>query len=369
MNPSLVPTAIVDKNGKKTVVHKKLAGTKPASNALAGAAPKLSSPAKKRAPKPYKPSSKQLFRDTMPQRLYQDKIDTKLLKAVKPNLGRKIGDSWQPVLKISDVEGYGVFSAVDTPQNALALLTAGIRTADEAHGFLIENNLKHIAREGNPVAQSALERRIPFPSFLDFDVNLANVEMSPETYLDTAEANGHFSLRKLPEIIKGIRDETIDLQDVKDVNVITIGRAETRFQIPSLLKGIKSGEKDFTAKQLRTALEKSMDATAENIMINMLQRYGGDVADSIGSTYVVKSIHELASKDRLSEDETQAACVYGDKFVRQAGHHYSLPYELFRAGVDLNFAVKVCKDSDDYTALEVIGLYNGIAAPLVDGWL
>lgn len=370
MNSSLIPTAIVDKNGKHTVVHKSLAGTNPASKALAGAAPKLDGSTKKRSPKPFAPSKKQLEQNGIVQRIYRSMVDPQLSGAVETSLGRELGGSWSPLIRITDVEGYGVISAVDTVQNALALMAAGIRSADEAYDFLTENNLEHIAREENPLIQGALERRISLVSFIDFDANFNGItEMTPEVHLDTAEAHSSPSLRELPEIVHGIRDETISLQDVKDVGITTLSKAETRFQIPEILKGIKAGTKNYTAKQLGNALKKSTDSMMEYTMIRMLQKYGGDVADSIKYPNVVSNMHDVGRKDGLSEDEMQAAAVYGDKFMQQTYLHHTYVYELFKAGVDVDFAVKAYQENNQLTTNEVIGLYNGAAAPLIDGWL
>jgi hypothetical protein len=370
MNSNLVPTAIVDKNGKNTVVHKSLAGSKPASKTLAGAAPTLGGSTKKRAKKPFTPTKKQVVTNTTFPKIYASMLDPKLIEVVEAKYGRGLNKVWQPPVKVTDVEGYGVISAVDSHQHALALMAMGIKTADDAHEFLSEHDLEHLTYEGYPLAQEAMERRIPLESFIDFEVNGAGPdELAPDVYLDTAEAFSHKPLRDVQEIILGVRAGTIKLQDVKDVGITTISKAETKYQLHELLEGINAGTRNYTAKQLGSVLGKCNEGVMEYTMIRMLQQYGGDVADSIKHPNVVRNMHSEGRKDKLSEDEMQAAAVYGDKFMQQAYMHYTFVYEMFRAGVDVDFAANAAKENPQLTSHEIIGLSKGAAAPLIDGWL
>lgn len=358
----LIPTPVVDKNGKLTTVHKKASGV-PSATKLGGIAPTLgSTPDKRPAAKEYKPTQAQLTVNGHGFSVYGNEIDNYLFEHLTHGAHTR-----QINLRVSDVDLYEALGNIKDTPNALACMMAkdGVPDAD----FLQELSLPHLENTDElrkETMRSALERRIPAKEFIDFERKYRGYKDDP-TFLDAAQTFSIPSFNKVKGLVDEVRRGTISFADLMTVGPKTINNLRRYNEdVISIMKKLGDGSANYTADQLREIFLKCGQNKEVNVMVDLIKKYGGEYATTIQDPSLA---HDITLACDWDKQEYKPAVTYADNFRKQTFRNHKQVYELFRAGVDLEFAVEHSQSFEANSVRQIIALHEGISKPVSGGWL
>jgi hypothetical protein len=365
---STVRTAIVDKNGKQTTVHKKPA-VATSNSRLMNAAPKLGAGT---TPKPYKPIKSQTERRVQNMSVSVRWIDDRIKVDTRHVNGAGRLDI---SCGMSDVAIYGVLSSVDSAHDAVALMQFGVASGDNAREALRRFGAEDLGADADRSAlvQAAFERRIPATEFIAFDQSYSHHCDDTEKYLDAAEAYASRTLREssysstAPHNL--ILAGRISFRDVKDVGIQNFSRAHCKGRLGQMVAELNEQDHPaYTAAQLGEVIKRSEGKrNHEEVGVKMLEKCGGEFVSTIRD---IGSAIEVAAKCIESgDDDWNSAIRYVEEFRVRRFRNLHEVYDLHKLGVDLEFAVEKSEEMDKYTVHEIAGMYAGVAPAMVDGWL
>lgn len=354
----LIPTPVVDKNGKLTTVHKKVSDV-PSVPTLGSVAPKLVDSVRPAQESSYKPTAQQLRQENRDFQVIPTRIDPGLYPTNRTRL----------TIKASDVELYEVFAFIKDSANALACMDNCGGMPDTV--FLDRFRLSHLVNtdpERVKMMRAALELRIPADSFAEFDMKFSAYNDMP-TYLDAAQAYAIPTLKKINGFVDEVRRGTVSMADVMEVGmkpITNIKRYSGDAKVIEIMQKLADGSANYTASEVKAIFNRCGRASAVHVMMALMERNGGEFAASIKSPDLAHDISLLCDGDGIDYAE---AVSYADKFRLRAFRNHRQVYNLFRAGVDLDFAVEHSAKVDEYSVQQIIALHEGIAKPVTGGWL
>lgn len=356
-----MPVVITDKNGKITTVRKRVGGSPAASTAIA--APSLTgTPASKS--RAFRPNKEQLKPENHSYPMNRSGIDPRFHQFL-PHGNRTMTLN----IKASDEEVYDALKKFSSVDDALCYLfvTKMGPPLSEAHMDEVESIASHDS-EREVLMRNAYERRIRSYNFVQFHRRYSSNSGGPGNYLDAAQTQSIPSLEKTIGLTHAVYNGKVSLDDVMEVGVQAV-RTGSRFDPDrhlSRLEKLKDGTADYTAKQLGTVLSKCKSVELAATMLKFLDEYGGDFASSIVDANQAYSVTLLCDGD----DEKRDAVEYANKFnLEGVFRNHKQIFDLYKAGVDVDFAIDRSRNFEEYSVQQIIALNAGIASPVTDGWL
>lgn len=359
---NLIPTPVVDKNGKLTTVRKK-ASVAPSASKLGGIAPTLGAPpAKPAEAKEYKPTQAQLKPEGHGFSVLGHEIDKYLYEHLTHGAHTR-----QLNIRASDVDLYTALGNVKDTPNALACMLAKDGVPDSA--FLQGLSLTHLENTDEhrkETVRGAMERRIPARDFIDFERKYRGYRDDP-TFLDAAQTFSIPSFNKVKGLVDEVRRGTVSFADLMTVGPKAVNNMR-RFNedVISIMKKLKDGTANYTADHLREILPKCTQNKEVNIMVDLINMYGGEYATTIKDPALA---HDITLACDYDKQEYKPAVTYADEFRSQTFRNHKQVYDMFRAGVDLDFAVEHSRSYEKYSVQQIIAMHEGIAKPITGGWL
>ena len=283
----------------------------------------------------------------------------------------------------NDIEFCDVLS-VTSPDNAVALMGAGIKNAAQAQEFLKKHRLGHLIKDYSWETGELLRRKIP--AFYYAEVCAKGMRSHvPDWNVDAAEAHSIKALRgwqyRPVPVSARVRDGAIQFEDIKAVGATRMVRSDPDGNATvKALVDMANGKNSLDAAGLRKLIEhffedpvKSKTTSREDVYA-MAKEFGADfVIDLYHVNYASGLFHELMRKRNLSDAREviafgDAICRYQSKLGYKMDTSYGKVISLYRGGVDTESAV------DGLTAgLEVNQIIaikeEGIAPGISSGWL
>lgn len=357
----LIPTQVVDKNGRTTTVHKK-ASVSPSGSKLGELAPSLGKAPRSKA---FTPTAQQLKSERNAFGVHAAKVD--------PGLHPLLPHGWNTTaitINASDVDLYAALGNIADTSNAIACFSVNDGVPDEV--FLREHKLSHLGNTDpsrTELIQAALERRIPAKEFAVFDLKFSAYSDMP-TYLDAAHAYSIPTLQKIPDFAHEVRRGNIKLDDVMTVGMKAIGTLKRSFgavKTREMLASLADGTANYTAEQLKAVFGRCRANSASFVAMQLIEEYGGEYAASISDFELAHNISMLWGHDQ--EGSLGDAVSYADRFRQKTFRNHKQVYDLYMAGVDLDFAVEHSRKLDAISTHQIIAMHEGITKPLTQGWL
>ena len=359
----LVPTPVVDKNGKLTTIHKK-ASAAPSASRLDSIAPTLGSTSTERSvAKEYKPTATQTTPFISGYPVRSREIDPALYPLLVHG-----ANTMHLNIKTNDVSLYETLSSFKDTTNALACLSVNNFKVPDA-AFLAEHHLNHLANtddEGRKrTMRSALERRIPAKEFIDFERRYETYKDLP-TYLDAAQTYSIPSFNKVKDLVDEVRRGSILFSDLMTVGPKPINKLRRYGDVIGMMTSLADGSADFTAEEMKSIFTKCTSYASVVAMTTLLEKYGGEYAASIEDPQLAHDTILLCDGDN---QEYKPALDYIVELRSKVFRNFKEVYELFRAGVDIDFAASQSKEFDKVPVRQIIALHEGISKPVSGGWL
>ena len=282
-----VPTLVVDKNGKTTTVHKRVDAQTKQSTLPAPSLP----PTAKKAQRG--PVAKQEAVTERKVSWTEATTDADLRRVC-------IAEGINTQVAYSDVEMYRLISVVKSARNAELLMSAGIKTPDEAIGFLKQMGLPHLIEDSSDRVAEAIERRIPVKTYMNNEV--LRVHHATEHLMDALEISSHKSVIHLRHaVVQG----DIKLSDIKAIGYKNVSMIDTSF-VKSLLKEVASGSSGITAKDIVAMRAVSYTDLLFNTRLKIAMRHGPEVAIATGGNVTVGLRMSHVLEDRGITDQDYA---------------------------------------------------------------
>lgn len=359
---SLIPTPVVDKNGKLTTVHKKPSAA-PSASKLAGVAPTLgASKSDAQVTKEYKPTQAQLKTQGHGFPVFSKQIENGLITHLTHGAFTSVVN-----LRASDVDIYAALANIKDTTNALACMFVKEGVPD--HEFLQTIGLPQLENTDDSrraMIQEALERRIPASSFIAFE-NRNKAYKNDPYFMDAAQTSSIASFEKVKNLVDEVRRGTVSFNDLMVVGPKAINNLR-RFNhdVVSMMQKLNDGSANYTAEQMRDIFMKCTQAHELDVMVQLTNKYGGEYATSIKDPSLA---HDITLACDFDGRDYKDAVTYADEFRQRTFRNHKQVYELFKAGVDLDFAVEQSRKVDENSVQRIIALHSGIAKPVSEGWL
>jgi hypothetical protein len=270
---------------------------------------------------------------------------------------------------------YSVLS-VAAPCNAMAMVSAGITTADEAQQYLVDHNFEHLIEDHAEIMQQALDRRMPPEKFLRATERLRHQHKDSPTYMDAIEAYHIASLKAYDFIPADIAEGHTKLSDIKAIGAGRLKTADSWRLIRMMLGELASGTAGYTTDDVKKFIDRHGSATV--ILDNSLalaNRYGGQFVHELSYPDTqLRSVNYKLYDQKASDERSMSVIKYADRvssLMRENPRRGKPPISaddiiIFHdAGIDPEEAAK-----GDLTALQADAIKNhGITPSVADGWL
>lgn len=371
----LIPTAVVDKNGRATVVHKKPAAPSAAASAVGSIVPTVASATDTVHENVFYPTDRQIKPKNHLILIRGGTLDRRL-----PSDRKSHEESQYVKFSVNDLEAYDVMSATHSNVTALALLRDGIRTAEDARKALKGYEAETLIDDRSELAQKALKRRLPFGDLIEFGTafnsELWHSGAHLDRYLDGVELSLYPAFQKIRKqaVIKDILSGKIRLSDIKTIGIRRCSTSLRDSASISLLHSLSEGKVNYTAEHIRDAF-KTGDGNSftYDSIVMMCERHGGEWASGIDWKVgaKVQSFFRRRS-DRQDPDyiaKEKAVITYADAFRKRTFRKSEEIVELFEAGVGLDFAVEKSADPEAFTVKQLEAMYAGVPAAVTEGWI
>jgi hypothetical protein len=364
-NGSLIPTPVVDKNGRATTVHKKVLPPTGASAVLGAVPPTLKGTESGEDVRPFYPTKKQTEQRHLAQNIRYDKIDRRL-----PNKGKDY--EWVSFMA-SDLEVYDVFSVTRDNAIGMMLLNHGIRSAEDARNLMVSLDAENLIDDRSELAHKALARRIDSAMMIEFsqyyNPALWHAGEHLDRYLDGVELHSFpkFQNRK-DSIFSDILTGKIKLDDIKTIGVKVVANQFNNEDDLNSLRSLADGSANYTAEHLRDACKTAGGDRFSYWMVQrMCETHGGEWAAGINWMVGAAAQGEWRKGERIGDEKE--AITYANDFHQKLGGKVAESIALYKAGAPLEFAVEKLGASQGFTVEQVIAMHEGVPAPMTSGWL
>jgi hypothetical protein len=295
-----------------------------------------------------------------------------------------IGNDHYIRFSANDLKFCSVLS-VTAPDNAVALLGAGIENAEQAQEFLRKYGLDHLIEDRSWETAELLNRKVS-PIYYAEMCAKGMASSVPEQNVDAAEAHSIKALRdwqhRPATIAQRVQNGVIRWDDIKAVGATRLVKFD-----PEGIESVKSlvdmakGETQLNSAGLRALID-HVNATpgantAPRILLGLAQDFGSQfVINLYHREYAHRLSSSLKIRDKASVSESlQEIVAYGDAMCRhqrdrgyQQGEKYAAVAELWQAGVDIKVAVEGLNEGQ--SAAQIIAIHReGIAPSVSGGWL
>ena len=377
-NGILIPTAVVDKNGRMTTVHKKPVPSVSVPSALVSAAPSLVGPEESQEGvtpnKEFHPTKKQVTPHCFTLNLRQDTVDRRLPSRSKHDSGYQFIS-----FDATDIEVYDVLSTTRNHATAMVLLQEGVRTTEEARNYLKSIDAEPLIDDRSQLAQKALERRIDAATLITFgeyyNPELWHAGDHLERYLDGVEAYSYpqFQTNRRGPLLSDILTGKIRFSDIKTIGLRNCKNFIVRNGNLDTLHELANGSANYTAEQLRDAFN-TADGNYDTYFVAnlMCRKHGGEWAAGINWSVGAKACHEWLRTERETADYSATEkefITYANELRKTTFRQMKDIKALFKANVSLGFAVEKSADPERFTVDQLIVMHRGVPAPMVSGWL
>jgi hypothetical protein len=365
----LIPTAVVDKNGKPTTVHKKL-NASGSGKASSVPAPSLVSKAAAKKPARKKPLSKQLEVKHRMTDFSSYRPDQAIYAALGVNIEHEFPLA---IIQASDVQMYDMFAILET-DNAFALLSQGVTDADAAVELLESNGLGHLLVDRRDMADDALDRRVGAWTFLELASRLGiGKGCDPKTYVDAARLEDSTTLPRWTtngepsSYAYGVACGDIDYDDVMSIGITELSKSDGSSQlIYDRLKDIKAGTAGYDVELLKHLHSKSLTTRDMDSGFRLAEEHGAEFVTGVRDLSHVLSL-DSDFKDRNVEDRRSLL-----SYAIEGGlaFHYLSNKEIARLhdeSVPIDFAIERVKEQGVDRLVEIHK--SGINKAVSSGWL
>lgn len=363
---NLVPTPIVDKNGKATTVHRKNSPAPVVITALNEVSPTVAHSGSS-VDRPFIPTKKQEFQRRSLRRLINpDKIDSRI-----PH--KTTGYEWINY-DASDTEVYDVLSVTRDNITAMMLLNSGARSAEEARTLLVKYDADNLIDDRSELAQKALSRRLD-PSILfefgeTYNPSLWHTGVHLDRYLDGIELYSFSRFRYKKEVLSDVLSGAIRFSDIKTIGIRMTDRHFRSDESRSYLRALADGSATYTAEQLRDSCKTAGGHhDAYWTAMRKCQQYGGEWASGI-NWMVGNLAHDAWMRGKKEGDEKEIIS-YANEFYKQTGNWTKITevMKLSKAGIPVAFAAEKLMGPNSFTVEQIIAMNAGVPAPMATGWI
>lgn len=361
-----MPQKRMDKTGKLVTRHVRVEQKAGASTSMP--APSLTKTAKKPAKKP-------LAKQLAPQMYWLgDDFDWDF--GLHRALNLKGSDS--VIMNASEVEIYDVLSVASTP-NAVALLSGGIKSAEEAETFLRENGLEHLIIDRREITDEAIERRISSYKFIDMKRRYGGLAMNadPKNFLDAARLTDTLALEDFKKVSDGegtnfpkeILKGTISYDDVMGLGLTLI--KDNKYYSPAIfecLEAMKKGEVAHDLEAFKDLLNNRVRGNYSLLeSLKLVNELGKEFTSTIQNMDQAHGVYRTFPD--LPSSEKKSLISYADKgmavFHKLTLHDVAT---LHKGCVPIERAQEML--AADMTVDQIVGAYQNDVNPAVStGWL
>ena len=220
--------------------------------------------------------------------------------------------------------------SVASPETAVALLDAGISTADEAVAFLEEHGLDDLVEDNHEAAEAAL-RCAAMPSEV-----LDRFQHSPLSFYEDPEGFGEKlgedllgKLRRSKTVWAAVQERRIDLRDVLQIGISRFLDAEDdEGTLCGLLAGLKSGEdqpvraEDVSGWIEHFGIGPATPNEVKTGVYRLAVRHGGDFAAQIPrdarTMRLARGLSHAAADERRGLDVERRLILFGAQVLAGA---------------------------------------------------
>lgn len=328
MNQSLVPTAIVDKNGKRTIVRRK-----PVQAAADQKA--LPVPAAASEPRRTVPTEDQRAQKTFEYIQTSRNIDVEVAELTGVVHTRDTLFS-RMSFEASDEQVYSVMS-VTSHGNAGALLAYGMRSKEDAMTFLADNDLERMLVDNTGLTDEAMRRGLSAKHLTNFLADYDQNDADSKTVVDAAFVASKDRYRTLtkPSAALMVLQGEITLSQIEDIEINRITREDDRKQILKALKAINAGEATYDTKQLRSYLDAVDLELSEAAAVILADGIGIDHAMLLQNKVLAYQSIRNFQRYGVPKESLGDFALFYDQFVthpNSSGLRESV--RLFNAGID-----------------------------------
>jgi hypothetical protein len=277
---------------------------------------------------------------------------------------------------------------VASPETAVALLDAGITTADEAVAFLEEQGLDDLIEDNCDAAEAAL-RCAAMPSEV-----LERFQHSPLSFYEDPEGFGEKlgedllgKLRRNKTVWAAVQERRIDLRDILQIGISRFLDAEDEEgTLCGLLAGLKSGEgqpvraEDLSGWIERFGIGPATPNEVKTGVYRLAVRHGGDFAAQIPrdarTMRLANSLSGAAADQRRGLDAERRLILFGAQVLAGASRATGLSalpngHDLMRL---LDAGITAAQAGEGYvrgmSAAEMIAVRrNGTVPGITDDWI
>lgn len=375
MNPNhtnrLIPEPRVDKNGRVVTRH-----VKPVATTAAKSMPAPVIGAKvtgKLTGRSITATERQLKQSFYALQLNDYSPDDKLVRLME-----------------SDGSGYARFSAnhvefcevlsVTSPDNAIVLLSQGIRTSAEAIQFLKEKRLGKLVRDKSWESDQLLIKKIDPLAYAEICRHGADEFSTPDCVIEAAEAQSIKLIREwqnYPSVPRRILDGAMSIKDIKIIGAGRAVNADPRgTDMIHALVSIHKNQVSYTAHDVRAIINEFGAGTVAiynmGSLLSLADKYSTEF--TLGLCYPdYASRLDMFLNNKHSDAKEMIAyadsvCRYQNEHGFNLGTSYPEMIELYKAGIEPGMAAIGIRDG--VRVEQLIAIQNeGITPGVSSGWL
>jgi hypothetical protein len=279
---------------------------------------------------------------------------------------------------MSDEAAYSMFSTMRV-NDALHMIHFGIKTKDEALGFLMNRKLDSLVQDNSAMMQEALERRIPALNFVALHGDYGMNGHPPGIFLDAAEAYSSGTLRSLesPTSLNTVHLRVLagdlSLADIKKVGISRIQKSNASQTVLNSLQFMKNGSLDCTADDIRDLIDKNNKDNSVSAplkwALQSINIYGAEFLVGVDRLLSASAMAEYYEHKAVPVPEIKELITY-EGIMRRNGRAGSYPHmkALRDAGVDPAVAGKLYNGQESVT--RIIGAQKDeVPVAVSGGWL
>jgi hypothetical protein len=277
---------------------------------------------------------------------------------------------------------------VASPETAVALLDAGITTADEAVAFLEEQGLDDLVEDNHDAAEAALRCAAMPAEVLD------RFQHSPLSFYDDPEGFGEklgedllAKLRRNKTVWAAVQERSIDLRDILQIGISRYLDAEDdEGTLYALLAGLKSGEdhpiraEDVSGWIEHFGIGAATPNEVKTGLYRLAVRHGGDFAAQIPpdapTMRLANGLSRAAEGERCGLDVERRLILFGTQVLAgtsKATGLSALPneHDLMRL---VDAGITAAQAAEGYvrgmTAAQMLAVHrDGIIQGVSDDWI